>query len=679
MSNKAKTKRGKHTHAKKTAQFVRRDKWYQKNDKLLFVLALMLITFIAYSPVLNNEFINFDDDELIIRHELVAGGADVSLKEIFTNKRYIFKPHYKPLVFLMWNLEYRIFGFNSTIFHLNNLILHLFNVLFVFLIAYRLMAYFGIQEDKKNLISFFVALLFAIHPLHVESVAWATERKDVLYSFFYLSSILLYLRYSEDNFKLKWLLPSVILYALAILSKSMGITLIAMLFLIDFAQSRKYGIKSFTDKIPYLIVFVVSLYLCGLLMNFGTYATGLSAGIVDKGFTDYPANFDGLSSFYIRILILNIRFLLWIAHILIPIKIAAIYPRTEILESLGVVIHLFPLITIFLFLSAVYFRKKAPWFLFGLAFCAIALSPALSIAEKGVSVFLSDRYTYLSSIGIFILAIVGFQQITAKQNRQKLFIPVLLIILLIFFISTFRYIDAWQNSGTFWSNVLKVSKNNAAAYNGRGKAYRVRGNYEQALSDYNKAIELDPAFFKAYHNRAKIYFDQQKYDLAIEDYTIVLQYDPRFYEAVSNLGAIYASQQKNDLALEMLNKALDIKPGHLNTIRNRGMLYEQMGEFEKALADFDIYLKERPGNDGIHNLAGVIYQNLKQHDQAIVAFTHSIEINPSQGIYWKNRSISLYMLKDYSNALSDIEKAMELGIQVNPNYLEELKRGAISE
>jgi len=673
MGKKAKTKKSKHIHVKKPVELAQSDKWYKKNDKLLFVFALMLITFIAYTPVLNNEFISFDDNELIVRHELVAGGSDVSIKEIFTNKRYIYRPHYKPLVFLMWNLEYRIFGFNSTVYHLNNLILHLFNVLLVFLIVFRLSSNFNIDNDKKNLLSFFIALLFAIHPLHVESVGWATERKDVLYSFFYLSSILLYLKYTGDKYRVKWLIPSVILYGLAILSKSMGITLIAMLFIIDFVQKRKFNLQSFKDKIPYLIIFIVGLYLHGLLTDFGRHATGLSAGIVDKGFSDYPSNFDGLPSFYIRILILNIRFILWIAHIIVPIKISAVYPRAEILESLGVGIHIFPLITILLFVSAIYFRKKAAWFLFGLLFFTIALSPALAIAEKGISVFLSDRYTYISSIGIFIIAVVGFYHFASQQKIMKIFTPVLVIILLIFFVSTFRYVNVWETSETFWSNVIKVSKNNASVYNARGKVNRDKGNYEQALADYDKAIELDPAFYKAYHNRAKIYFDQQRFDEAIENYSVVLEFNPRFYEAVSNLGIIYASQQKNDLALEMLNRAMDIKPDHLNTIRSRGMLYEQMGEYDKALVDFIIYLKENPYDDGIYNSVGVIYQNLDLHQRAIPAFTSSINIKPSQGIYWQNRSISYYMLKDYDNALSDIEKAIELGIKVNPEYVNGLR------
>ena len=219
------------------------------------MLLLILITFVAYNRILNNDFVNFDDDRLIYNNEKIIND-NVPITECF---EWGFRaPHYKPLTLLSWRAEYQLFGKNPLVFHLNNLILHILNTLLVYLISIFLLSKINILREKLNLTAFIIALLFGIHPLHVESVAWAVERKDVLFSFFFLLSWISYLFYLKKN-KFYFIILTSIFYLLSMLSKSMGITLIAVLFLTDFYFGRKIFKKEILKKIPIILVFLLEV------------------------------------------------------------------------------------------------------------------------------------------------------------------------------------------------------------------------------------------------------------------------------------------------------------------------------------------------------------------------------------------------------------------------------------
>ncbi len=644
--------------------------WYK--DKLIIVLmaSLVVVTAIVFSPILNNEFLNFDDNVLIYENPVVANNGDFSFKDIFSSK--LFMPHYKPLVFLQWNLEYRIFGFDPFYFHLHNLLLHLLNVILVFFIAKKLIKRFSVPENFSIYSAFFIAIIFAIHPMRAESVAWATERKDVLFSFFFLLSSWFYIKYTENSKKFIWLGLSVLFYVLTILSKSMGITLLAVLFLYDFLYDRKLNTRLFIEKIPHLIVFLIAFYLYGLFSKFGQEASGLSVGIVNQGFDYYPENFKNLNPFYTRILIINIRLILWIAHLIFPYSLSAIYPKKEILESLGNFIHIFPLITLGLLALSIRVIKKYKWFAFGLLFFIITISPAIAIAEEGISVFLSDRYTYMASIGIIMIVVMALTRLASKKNNKMLLIVPMSIVALLFSVVAFGQNKVWNNSETFWTNVISVSKNETSAYNGRGKYYRQQNDYDKALIDYNKAIECDPENYKAYTNRGKIFFDRGKYKESINDFSKTIELDPNYFEAWSNRGAAYATIKNYSKALSDIDKALEIKPNHSNSFKNRALVYMELGENKKAIDDFNTYQKLTGKDANIINSIGACYLNMKDYSNAIKEFSKAISMMPNQGIFYRNRAWSYYYAGKLDKAKTDANKALQFKVNLKPEFRQAL-------
>ena len=226
-------------------------------EKMLLPAALVLLTLLAFSPVIENDFVNYDDNKLILKNPLVINGNDTPLRDFFLKNLH--SPHFKPLVILSWNLEYRLAGLNPRIFHLDNLLLHIVNVLLVYWISIRLSGML-LMKRRIKLISgrsvqhrfpFLIALLFSLHPLHVETVAWASERKDLLCALFYLASVLFYLSYLDKG-KPAMIVLSAISYLLVIGSKSMGITLPVVLSLSTEYVAADSPCVSFLKKLSIL-------------------------------------------------------------------------------------------------------------------------------------------------------------------------------------------------------------------------------------------------------------------------------------------------------------------------------------------------------------------------------------------------------------------------------------------
>lgn len=637
----------------------------------IFLLLLVILTTIAFAPVLKNEFVNFDDGKLIYENKLVKEGADVPVADFFKKNKH--NPHFKPLVFWSWNLEYQLVGDHPFLFHFNNLLLHILNTLLLFFIILKLNKYFLVNKNASRLVAFFIALLFAVHPLHVESVAWASERKDVLYSFFYLFSILLYLKYLEKQKNWPLLIISALLYVLVLMTKSMGITLFAVILLIDLFAKRKLSWKLLAEKIPYLVILVAGLAKYGIFDHFVLQTAGISAGVLGESYTFYPENFDGLSSVYIRFLIINIRIVLWLFHIIIPVQMAAMYPKVEILQSLGPAIHLLPVILLGLLVSAFLLRKKAPWFLFGLLFYLISLFPAIAIGERGISVFLSDRYTYIPALGIIFIFIYFLDRIAERTKQRNLLLISAGLVSFIFIIATNIQAKVWRNSGTLWSKTISVAPDEAGiAYNGRGEYYRLHLKFNKAVDDYTNAIRIDPDFLFPYHNRGKIYFDGGNYDLAFEDYNNVIRLDSNFTEALSNRGAIYHMKGDNQKALEDLDAALELSPNKLQALKNRGVVRLQEGDYEGTISDYKHYLELSPNDHAIINSIGVCYERMQQYEDAIIEFSRAIELAPDLGQYYLNRSVCYSSLKKWDIALEDAIKASELGTALNQQYFNQL-------
>lgn len=589
---------------------------------ILFIALLLLVTFGIYFQVTRHEFVNYDDDTLITNNRVVVDPAR-SWTECFTWN--IFTPHFKPLVLLSWRAEYQAFGEKPAVFLFNNLLLHAFNVLLVFFLSLTLLKKF--IPDQKQVISlaaFFVALAFAVHPLHVESVAWAVERKDVLYTFFFLLSWWSYLQYLEKN-KYTYLLLCALFYLLVLLSKSMGITLIAVLFLTDYLYGRKNIGALIKEKIPVILFFVVGIYLYGLVDYLTGFVSG-GAASSNNSMTETLQVAAASSPFLQIVLMAFLKVFLMLVHVLIPLHISVIYEGKEIQKMLGVFFYMIPFVVLGLFYLAYRLSGKYKEILFGLLFFLIAFSPAITIGKyEGVGVFVGDRYTYAPMLGLLMTIVVLFFRI--PSSFKQLPIVLLSILSMVYIALTLPAIRVWKNAETLWTHAIEKTKCAAPAYNGRGVYYLNKTKEtDKALADFDQAILCDSNHVRAIYNRGIILMNKNRNAEALRDYNRAIYLNPKYVEAYVNRGNILRDQGQNDAAMMDYNTAIQLSPEFSKSYFNRGSLFLNMKRFDEAIADCNQAISLDRNYAKAYYNKGVALFNLSRKEEACKEFSTSLTL-----------------------------------------------------
>ncbi|HLF65609.1 MAG TPA: tetratricopeptide repeat protein, partial [Saprospiraceae bacterium] len=442
------------------------------------------VTILAMSPLFNAGFVDIDDKKLIL---------DKANMFLHTPERifsYVFgSPHYKPVTYLTWMLEYRIVGPNPFLFHFNNILLHVLNTILVFFLIRNIASKFDKLKGHEVHIAFFTALLFGVHPMHVESVGWAVERKDVLYTCFYLLGLLGYVRYLNEG-KILPLILSVGAYFLSVMSKSPGITMLPVLFLLDFTWQRKLSARLFIEKLGHFGVFGFALYALGVIGR-SSGEGSIAAMVTDKKLAR-AENITEYTSVYGKAVLAGLRACLWYVHSLFPVRLSLGYPREQIIGFFGPLIHAFPWILVAAGALLLRFSRKYGLLFFTHAFFFITLAPAILRLDLGIGIYMSDRYVYLSVLGLLFLIVAWIW--TAREKSwltEKTKKGILIGLCAIAAIMSFAESRVWKNTETLWTNVINKYPSVDYAWINRASYYREQGQYERALADATKGIEVD--------------------------------------------------------------------------------------------------------------------------------------------------------------------------------------------
>jgi protein O-mannosyl-transferase len=600
-----------------------------------FILAGLI--FALFSQTFNFEFVNWDDHVNVYDNENVI---NFDVKGIFTEHVI---GNYNPLSNLTLALEYKIVQDSPKLYHFNNVMLHIICTLLVFFMMKKLgMSYF---------VSFLIALLFGIHPMRVESVAWITERKDVLFGMFYLASQLLYISYLKTN-KSVYYIFTLLIFTLSLLSKIQAVALPFSIILIDYWFEKKLTFKSGFEKIPFFMLSLVT----GLV---GIYFLR-QQGSLDVGNT---------LPIFQRLFIGSYSYMVYIIKSIIPYQISALYVFPTKLAFIHY-ISMIPALAV-LFVAFFLYRTKRI-FTFGILFFTLNIVFMLQVVGAGQG-FIADRFTYIPYIGLFMIYAVVFENLLIKFPSQKILIyTTLTLYLFLISFQTIQQIKVWENSQTLWTDVIKKQPSAALAYNNLGHYYSQKNEPKKALENFNVAIQLEPFKSQIYSDRGKIYFDLGEFDLALEDYNKSLSIEPELLEALANRGAVYGIKNQNDKAIEDLTKVIKADPDYADAISNRGFVYYRLKEYEKTIADCNLYLQLNPYDTEIINLAGLCYANLNDYESAINKFSRAIQIDPTKAIFFANRSNAFNSNGDKTSALKDALQAKQLGFNVNPAYIEML-------
>jgi tetratricopeptide (TPR) repeat protein len=607
----------------------------QRNNYIA-VFIILLFTFIAYLPALKAGFVNWDDPDYV--NKQIFRQDFSNLKALITTP---IQGNYHPLTMISLALNYSISGMNAWSYHLVNLLLHLINCILVFRFALLL-------SNKNTPIAFVTAILFGIHPMHVESVAWVTERKDVLYGLFFIAGLISYTKYTDTGNRKQYIITLMFLI-LALLSKPAAVIFPLVLFCIDFLRRRKLVTKLFIEKIPFFIF--------PLILGFITFLAQKEKGAVDS----YAF------SMGTRILMGFYGIMMYFIKMIIPVNLSPFYPYAPINQSLPTEYYLAPLFFVALAILCIYSWKKNRVAAFGILFYIINLLLVVQFLPVG-SAIIADRYTYIPYIGLFF--ILGWLiNRFAKGNMHKTYYIIIPVVILFSFL-TYQQSAVWNDAASLWDHAIKINPN-SRAYDNRAGLFNEEKNYSKALEYYNEALKLNAIDKEAYTNRGNIYFNSKKLDLAYQDYKKALSIQPDYYSALDNLGALLAMRGQYDSALIYLNRALSIKPDYVSSYRNRALTFMELKRYNEAINDFESFLKYQPDDPDIYNAIGVCYRMNGKYAESLTVINKALAIKQDPHFYL-NRSYCYVGLKNIEQAKKDALMAKQGGVELDPTYAKEL-------
>ena len=590
---------------------------------------LVALTFIVYLQVQGFAFINYDDPNYIIENRFVTNGiTSEGLAWAFTEFHF---SNWHPITWLSHMLDVHLFGLDPGWHHLVNLFFHLANTLLLF---YVLRSMTGSLWRSA-----LVAALFAWHPLHVESVAWVSERKDVLSTFFWLFTIHFYCRYVKQPSAWRYLLVFTAL-ALGLMSKPMVVTLPFVLLLLDFWPLSRLGSRStgsevgefslkhisrlIWEKIPFFVLIAISSVVTFFAQKHG-------GAVVSMESIDVGARVGNAIHSYG----------MYIVKMFMPFDLAVLYPHPKTLSLLKIIALTIILAGISGFV--VRLRITRPYLLVGWFWFLGTMVPVIGLIQVGAQA-MADRYTYIPFIGLFIMISWGAGDLLEKFHKGKAWaVGFAFLILPAMMAITWTQLGYFKNSVTLFEHALAVTTSNPIAHNNLGKALDDEGDKQGAVENFLMAIQINPEYALAHNNLGKVLDGQGKTQEAIEHLQKALQIRPNFDVAHNNLGNALDRQGQTQSAIEQYLMALEINPDFPVAHNNAGLAFEKLGNREMAIGHYRQAIEGNPGFASAHHNLGVALFRDGQMEVAIMHLQKAVQIDP-----------------DYILARQNLEKVLEL-------------------
>lgn len=573
-------------------------------------LALAALTFFVFLPALENDFVAFDDPAYLTENLQVQRGLSLEgVKWAFTTTH---ASNWHPITWLSHMLDMQLFGPDPGAHHGMSIALHTINTIMLFLVLSSMTAAIGRSAV--------VAALFAIHPLHVESVAWAAERKDVLSTFFLMLELICYRHYLRTRTVTRYLLV-IIVFALGLMAKPMLVTLPVLLILLDYwplGRFQKEGppgqavlissrVSVFLEKAPLLALSALSSVI--------TLAAQSRSGTV--------ASLERLS-FFNRLGNSLASYLNYVLKMLWPSGLAFYYPLSETPPWWNIITA--AIFVVFVTVISIRMRRTSPFLFVGWFWYLFTLAPVIGIVQVGAQA-MADRYTYIPLIGLFIVLSWSVWAGMSKLRQGRVFTFALFVvaILLLGAVSR-RSVSYWRNSITLFSHALEVTERNWMAEYNLARVYQDSRQFEQALLHYQRALKVKPNYWKGHLNMGVISYEQGNINDAI----------PRFH------------------------KARSLRPDQPEPAFNLGMSFARLGRHEEAASYFALALRADPTYDRALEKLGESFLLLNRADEALTVFSSFTEKHPASAIGHYNLGRSLLLLGREQEAARHFQQAHSL-------------------
>jgi tetratricopeptide (TPR) repeat protein len=630
-----------------------------KRTSVIFVYAVLICsTLLVFQQVRNFDFVNHDDDVYVYENPHVLNGLTIEgVISAFTSS---YAANWHPLTWLSLMLDCQLFGTNAGWMHLINLFVHLANTLLLFAVLKKM--------TGSLWRSAFVAAAFALHPMHVESVAWIAERKDVLSALFLLLTVAAYAGYVKCPSVFRYT-AALALFALGLMAKPMLVTLPFVLLLLDYwplnrlapqplkTSGRKprtpapvhdgHAIlyKIIVEKIPFFVLAAVSSGITFLVQRAGGAMDNSKA----LALQDRAAN-------------AFLSYVKYIGKMFWPEPLAAFYPFDAHRFTLWqAAMYALPLLVVSIFV--IRFGRNHRYLPVGWFWFVGTLVPVIGLVQVGEQ-SCADRYTYIPYIGLFVIIAWGLPELLSKWPRRKPALGLSMVIVLTALgIGARQQTSYWRNSLTLFSHAIEVTQNNYVAYNGLGVAYIQLGRWQEAIEVLGQAIRIEPDYAVAHTNLGVSYKGLGRYQDAIDAHKQALRIKPDYAEAHNNLGVAYGSLGRWQEAIEAFKQAVRIKPDHAGSYNNLGIACGSLGRWQEAIEAHKQALRIMPDYAEAYCNLGLAYGMLGRYQEAIESYQQAIRIKPDFVEAHYNLGVAYLMTGDKSWALEEYKILKTLGAE----------------
>ena len=671
--------------------------------KIAICIFLAVATFSVYLQVKDHEFIDYDDKAFISQNSNIKSG--LSKESVIWAFTTTLSGSWEPITWLSHILGYQLYGSSSKNHHLINVFFHITNAVLLFIVLLRMTG--ALWQSG------FVACMFALHPMNVESVAWLMERNMLLCTLFWLLTMLVYIHYTEKPSIKRYSLV-ILFFALGLMSKSMIVTLPFVLLMMDYWPLKRLKVnqKKYNDKFEMDFVIKRSEVLRLVLEKIPLLILSLGLSItifkLAEGYegTDYMA----AVSFFGRLNNGMVSYLEYLAKTVWPTGLAVIYPHPlNTLAAWKGILCGMALLGVTFF--SIRFIKKSPYFAFGWFWYLGVLVPVIGIfVQVGGELAMADRYAYLPLIGIFIIIAWGLPELIARwRHREKILSISAGIIISMLMATTWIQLSYWKNtldlfkraisvankkdpnfknpnhallynhlglvfynmgkpeeSTSHYEMAIKIAPDLAMAHTNLGISHLSMGNTEEAISHYKTAIKFNPNHAHGHYNLGIVLFALGKIEEAISHYQTAIKLNPNYAAAHNNLGLILEGNGRTREAISNYRTAINLKPDYAAAHSNLGNTLFALGKTEEAIAHYKTVVRLRPGFFPAHTNLGNALFTLGKTEEAIAHYKTVIRLNPDLALANSNLGIALFALGKTEEAIVHYETA----IRLKPGYTE---------
>jgi tetratricopeptide (TPR) repeat protein len=632
---------------------------------------IALITFAAFLPTLHNQFVSWDDDKNFLENPHYRGLGWTHLRWMWTTHM----GHYIPLTWMTLGLDYLLWGMNPFGYHLTSLLLHAANAAVFFFVVHRILTLALPNPSERGhalaVSAGFSALVFAIHPLRVESVAWVTERRDVLSGLFYLLAVLVYLRACERGEPgRRWYWGSVGLFVCALLSKSMAVSLPVVLLILDVYPLRRLGgalgwwsepaRRVYVEKIPFvLLAAAVSAVALMAQLSHSTMVSVAQLGALGR----------------LAVSAYGLSFYLW--KMAVPVNLSPLYELRPTVNPWAMPFILSYGLVLALTAMILALRRRVPGLPAAWVAYVVVLLPVLGLFQSGPQIA-ADRYTYLAGLGWAILAGAGLLSCWRTLRRSTTGTPITLPIAAVAIclvvglgVLTWNQAQVWRDSERLWTHVLAMDPQSPTAENNLGVVRADQNKLAEAIEHYRRALQMRPEDAEALNNLGVALARQGKLTEAVEHFRQALKIKPDHAEALTNSGVALAQQSKPAEAIEQHRRALKIRPEYAEALNNLGVALAQEGKPAEASDHYRQALQIKPDYALAHYNWGNALAQQGKSAEAIDHYRQALRIMPDAVEVHNNWGLVLAQEGKLAEAIDHYRQALRVmpdSAEVHTNF-----------